>query len=110
MGKYAGGRTYPMSFKQTSLPLFVKEGTILPLAQPVEYVDRTTDFDLTCRVYGDAPASFVLYEDDGETLDYKKGAQNRVTLAWNKTDGGKVSREGKYSGERYHVSTWTPVP
>lgn len=107
--KYAGGTTVPVKFAAAQLPLFVKEGAILPLAKPVDHIDRDTVFDLTCRIYGDAPAPAVLCEDDGETLDYRKGLQNRVTLAWDKATGGKVSREGQFPGKRYTITAWTPV-
>ena len=69
------------------IPVFVKGGTLLPVAEPVEYVAPTTEFALTVRVYGANPQPFVLYEDDGVTLDFEKGVQNRVTLSWNGSVG-----------------------
>ena len=31
-------------------------------------------FDLEIRYYGSKPGSYRLYDDDGETFDYEKGA------------------------------------
>ncbi len=78
--KYAGGRNIDIEKPVEQIPVFVKSGTLLPLAEPVEYVAPTTEFALTVRVYGAKPKPFVLYEDDGVTFDFEKGVQNRVTL------------------------------
>ncbi len=79
------------------------------MAEPIEYVAPTTEFALTVRVYGANPQPFVLYEDDGVTLDFEKGVQNRVTLSWNGS-AGTVSKSGNYTGaSRYKIVGWTRV-
>lgn len=51
-----------------NIPVFVKEGTLLPLAEPVPYVKKGTRFDITLRAFGDCTHSVCrLIEDDGIT-------------------------------------------
>ena len=86
------------------IPLFVKGGTLLPLAEPVEYIKPDTCFDITVSEVGDNPADFTLYEDDGVTMDYAHGGQNQVMLHG---DSQSVSRSGNYHGPaRYKITAW----
>ena len=107
--KYVGGRSYDVGMDADQAPLFVKEGTILPLAEPVPYVTSQTVLDVTCRVYGTSPAACRLFEDDTYNLDYEKGGYNWVDLKW---DGqkGAVERTGSYQGRLYVVSKWEQEP
>lgn len=69
--KYVGG-THRIA--TDDIPLFVKEGTLLPLAKPVPYVKPDTVFEITLRAYGDCSGSCVrLVEDDGVSnhTDYR---------------------------------------
>ncbi|MBS1527990.1 MAG: DUF5110 domain-containing protein, partial [Bacteroidetes bacterium] len=106
--KYAGGKAYTIKTGLTQLPIFIKEGTILPLANPVEHVGQDTQFELTCFVYGSAPAQATLFEDDGTTFNYEKGSYNLVTLSWQKNKGS-VKRSGHFKGARYAVKKWQVI-
>lgn len=106
--KYQGGKTYTISPTLTQLPLFIKEGTILPLAKPVEYIMPNTQFELTCYVYGSKAAAANLFEDDGVTFNYKEGHYNTVTLTWNKNKG-TVTRKGQFKAERYIIKKWVVI-
>ncbi|MDO3627644.1 TIM-barrel domain-containing protein [Mucilaginibacter sp. BT774] len=103
--KYQGGKQYSIKPALNQLPLFIKEGTILPLAKPVEHVTAGEVFEITCYVYGQGPASATLFEDDGNTFNYDAGAFNTVQLNW---DGrkGKVVRSGKFKHYNYLVKSW----
>jgi alpha-D-xyloside xylohydrolase len=106
---FEGGRIIEVTKPFDQVPVFVKDNSLLPLAAPLQHVTKDSVFDLTVRVYGSAPAPFVLFEDDGETNDYLAGKQSRVTLSWGK-DGGHVARAGGYTGSpRFKVSKWVPV-
>jgi alpha-D-xyloside xylohydrolase len=108
--KIAGGRKVEVTKPLDQIPVFVKANTLLPLAAPVERFTPHTRYDITVYVYGDHPARFALYEDDGTSLDFERGAQNAVTLSWNGTDGS-VTRAGGYTGApRYRVAGWQAHP
>ncbi|MBN1396149.1 MAG: glycoside hydrolase family 31 protein [Pirellulales bacterium] len=104
--KHVGGRKIEVSKPVDQIPVFVKGGTLLPLAKPVEYVSLDTCFDIEVRVFGSAPKSFVLYEDDGTTFDFEKGRQNLWELSW---DGksGSVRKTSRFDGPtRYKIVGW----
>lgn len=103
--KLSGGRRIEVEKDLDSLPLYVKSNTILPLAEPMAHVAKGSVFSLKVRMYGPNPAAFTLYEDDGETLDYERGAQNRVILQ----PDGTTRRDGNWKGERFRVATWERI-
>lgn len=78
--KYEGNREYEIATEFNQLPLYVRQGTILPLATPVPFVGEQTVFDLHCKVYGTPTASCQLFEDDGVSYNYENGKYNIVTL------------------------------
>lgn len=103
---YQGGQSYDIAAPMDRIPVFVKKGTLLPYAKPVQCVTEDTVFDITVRCYGDNCGDFTLYEDDGFTFDYKKGLYNLVQLKWNKDGKHQVDRKGNYSGSRYNILGW----
>lgn len=103
--RHPGGTSAEAHAQPGDVPLYVKENTLLPLAQPVQFVAADTVFDITVHVYGDAPEPFALFEDDGETFDYEDGAFNILTLRW-ENGAGTLERTGAYPGRRYVISGW----
>jgi len=104
--KITGGKTIEAANGVGQVPLFVKSGTLLPLAEPVEFVKADTCFDLTVNIVGDKTADFTLYEDDGTTTAYAKGEQNQIQLHV-EGDQHLVRRDGGYHGlERYKFTGW----
>ena len=105
-----GGRKMDVTKPVDQIPVYVKSGTLLPLAKPVECVKPGTCFDLTVRVYGSHPAALPLYEDDGVSYDYEKGMQNKIILSWSPEKGGQIEKSGNYPGpDRYKVEAWKPL-
>jgi alpha-D-xyloside xylohydrolase len=85
------------------IPLFVKSGTILPLARPTLHTDDPQSWKLTALVYGDGRQAATLYEDDGASPP----SLNTVTLSWDAgKKAGTVSRAGGPGGGAYEVVTW----
>ena len=71
---YQGGRTINYQCPIDRMPVFVKAGSIIPMAPPMDYSDQKPVDPLTLDVYAGKAAEFRLYEDDGISLDYRKGA------------------------------------
>ena len=104
--KIAGGRTLEVTQSQERIPIFVRDNSLLPLARPVEYVKNDTCFELAIDAFGDHPDSFTLFEDDGISLDFEQGKQNRIELIW-KNGHGESKKSGMYRGpDRYRIVAW----
>lgn len=80
--RYEGGGEHEVTIAMDEMPLFVKGGTILPLAKPLQYVADDSVFDIVCHVYGDASeATSTLFEDDGVSYDFEsKNSYNWLLL------------------------------
>ena len=103
--KYEGGREYEITVGFDEMPLFVKDGTILPLADPVQYITESTVFNIVCHVYGNTKKNVTLFEDDGVSYNYRKGEYNLLSL-WIEKGKGRVKRSGNYKVKRYHIKDW----
>lgn len=102
--KVHGGKTIEATNGVEQIPLFIKSGSLLPLAEPVERIQPDTCFDVRVNIVGNKPADFTLYEDDGVTVAYTKGEQNQIHLDGN---NHSVMRQGNYHGpERYKITGW----
>lgn len=70
---YEGEKFVTMYRGVESIPVLAKEGAIIPLSQN----DRTNDIsnpkDMKIRIFN-GTNEFELYEDDGETMNFKDGA------------------------------------
>jgi alpha-D-xyloside xylohydrolase len=106
---YEGGQTYTFSPGIESIPVFVKDNTLLPLAKPLPFISDDAVYEITVRAYGEAPQDFFLYEDDGSSFDYRKGCCNRVRLSWNPEGYGEVKREGGFQGEKLRIIGWERI-
>lgn len=60
--------------------IFIRDGYILPVAEGGEYVDAVNTDALKLYACGDAPAAYVLYEDDGNTKEYDMANCRMLTL------------------------------
>ena len=78
----AGGRTLHVQAPLGTIPAYVRAGTILPLGPILQSTSLGAEDPLEVRVYPGADASFALYEDDGDTYAYEKGAASRIPMHW----------------------------
>lgn len=73
--------SYPVTL--STIPLFVKRGSIIPETTVQQYIGEKKNaavwFDIFPAAEGRS-ASFTLYEDDGETNDYKKDIFGQTEL------------------------------
>jgi len=81
--RIAGGREINRPVDLETIPLFVAAGTILPLGPVKQHTNEKTDKPLSISIYPGADGSFLLYEDDGCSFNYRKGEWMGVRLDWN---------------------------
>ena len=80
-----GGRTITAIAPLNRIPLYVKEGSILPMAEVVNFIAEQPENLIQVHIYGDKPASYVLYEDDGNSYEYENGAYVKTELCFDGT-------------------------
>lgn len=75
-GKFAGdGEVITVTPGLDKIPVYVKDGGIIPMMPPRLHAPKAGEkVDLEIRYYGEKPGKYELYDDDGETFDYEKGA------------------------------------
>jgi alpha-glucosidase/alpha-D-xyloside xylohydrolase len=77
-----GGREINRSVDLETMPLYVRAGSILPLGPVKQFVDEKVDGPLSISIYPGANASFLLYEDDGRSFNYRKGDWMGIVMIW----------------------------
>lgn len=95
-----GGQSVDTAAPYDQIPLYVRAGSIIPFGPDEQYIGEKPAETLTLYVYAGADGKFTLYEDDGLTFDYEKGAFAQIPFAWN--DAAKTlsigKREGSFDG------------
>jgi alpha-glucosidase len=99
------------------LPVFVRAGSILPIAPLVQNTNEIPQGPLTLRVYVGNQCAGELYQDDGKTYAYQHGIYLRMKFSCENTAEGmrlKISpHEGTYPAWwkeiRAEIYGWTPT-
>lgn len=106
-GEFAGdGQVITVSPGLDKIPVYVKDGGIIPMMSPLLHAPKATDkVDLEIRYYGEKPGRYMLYDDDGETFDYEKGAYSwrEIKVENNK---GTISAAIKGKPNTINKVTW----
>ncbi len=100
-GKFIqGGRRITVEAPYERMPLFVREGSIIPVGGAAEWTEDLPADHITFLVYAGKDADFTFYEDDGLTYAYEKGQYGSFTLHWD--DAARIltleQREGSFPG------------
>lgn len=100
-----------------TLPVYVRAGTVLPMAPLTQSTEETPQGSLTLRVYVGAPCGGSLYQDDGKSFDFRKGAFLRMRFMCREdADGSLTVEAAKPEGSfrpwwreiRVEAYGWTP--
>ena len=98
--KYTGGRYVTVDAPIDQMPIFVKAGCILPVAEGLTYASQKPEGAVKLMVYPGADAEFTLYEDEGNNYNFEKGAYATTKLIWNEKDRKLTveERQGSFDG------------
>ncbi len=77
-----GPITLSIKAELDEIPVYVREGSILPLGPIIQHTGGKAEIPLDIHVYPGKDANFLLYEDDGETYAYRKGQYGETLLQW----------------------------
>jgi len=87
-GKYIdGGQKISVDAPYERMPLFVKEGSIVPFGPEIQYTGEKQADEITLYVYTGKDAEFTLYEDEGVNYNYEKGAYNTIQFKYAEQTG-----------------------
>jgi alpha-D-xyloside xylohydrolase len=97
---FKGGQTIKADAPLSRMPLFVKAGSIVPTTVVQQYVGEQPDAPLTVVVYTGADGKFELYEDDGLSNGYARGAWSRIPMSFDNASGRLTigARSGSFKG------------
>jgi alpha-D-xyloside xylohydrolase len=79
------------------IPVFVRAGSIVPYGPGMQYVAEKSSDPITLYVYAGEDGDFTLYEDQGTTFDYEKGAFSEIPIHW--SDSTRTLAIGERSGD-----------
>lgn len=100
-GKYVeGGKNKVVNADYERIPLFVKEGTILPVGPEIQYTSEKPADPVTLFVYTGKDCNFNLYEDEGTNYNYEKGSFCKIKLSYSENMKALTigERQGDFQG------------
>jgi alpha-glucosidase/alpha-D-xyloside xylohydrolase len=80
-----GGRELERKVDLGGTPLYVRAGAVVPMGPPRQYTSEAVAGPLTMMVFPGAGGVSSLYEDDGETFDFRNGEFMRIEMEWEDT-------------------------
>jgi alpha-D-xyloside xylohydrolase len=109
-----GGQMIDAPAPLSSVPIFIRAGSIIPMGPDVEYSTEKPADPIELRVYPGADGDFTLYEDENDNYDYEKGIHSTIAMHWD--DGGRIlriaARDGSFPGmlasRTFHVVVARP--
>ena len=96
---YEGGRTVELPVDLGSIPLFVRSGSIIPMAEDrLDNLKTQQAEHLRILCAADRDGRFELYEDDGISMDYEKGGflKTSITMTAGERTVLDFHQEGHY--------------
>ncbi len=80
-GDFVGqGEVITVEYSLDKIPLFVKDGGIIPMIPRIRQTKEWKDLPLEVRIYGKSDGEFTVYDDDGITYDFENGAYTMKKL------------------------------
>ncbi|NLE35694.1 MAG: DUF5110 domain-containing protein, partial [Bacteroidales bacterium] len=97
---FAGGAEVNAEAPYGYMPVFIREGSVIPFGPEIQHTSEKAADPLTMWVYAGADGSFTLYEDEGNNYNYENGAYSLINFTWSDNDHALIigAREGSYQG------------
>jgi alpha-glucosidase (family GH31 glycosyl hydrolase) len=65
-----------------TIPVYARAGAIVPFGPVKQYTDQPVDAPVQITIYPGGDGLFRLYDDDGATYNFRRGAFTRIRCAW----------------------------
>ncbi len=97
---YEGGEVTEADAPYDYMPVFVREGSVIPFGPEIQYTSEKPADPLTLYVYAGSDGSFVLYEDEGDNYNYESGAYTLIPFTYSEADNTLTAgaRTGEFAG------------
>ena len=109
---FKGGQVVEADAPIDRLPLFVRQGSIVPMGPVVQHTAEQAGQELRIVVYPGRDAAFTLYEDEGDNYDYEQGRYATIPMTWDDrkqtlTLGGRTGEfAGMQESRTFRVVLW----
>lgn len=80
MREYEGGQTITIPVTLGSIPMFLRGSGVYVTSEDVKHILADTMKQVDLLVSADTDTSFVMYDDDGHTEDYKNGVYAKTMI------------------------------
>jgi alpha-D-xyloside xylohydrolase len=108
---YDGGQTIRPEAPLNRMPVFVKEGSIIPAGPEIQYTNEKPADPVTLYVFTGRDASFEMYEDEGINYNYEQNKYATIPFTYTEANHTLVigDRKGSFEGmlaERKFEIVW----
>lgn len=98
---YEGGQIISSEAPIDRIPVFVREGAIIPLSDKIGFADKRDGVADRIRVYEGCDASFKIYYDEGDGYGFEKDEYGYLELKYSESSHRfLMSRTGNYPTEK----------
>jgi alpha-D-xyloside xylohydrolase len=77
-----GGQRLVVDAPYDRIPVYVREGSIIPFGPELQYSDEKPAELINLYVYTGRDAQFMLYEDEGTNYNYEKGKYATIDISY----------------------------
>ena len=95
-----GGQRLVVDAPYEQIPVFVREGAIIPFGPEMEWSDEKPAELINLYIYAGQDGTFQLYEDEGTNYNYEKGKYATIDITYD--DASKTvsfgARKGQFPG------------
>ncbi len=92
-----GGQNLVVDAPYEQIPVFVREGSIIPFGPEMQWSDEKPAEYINLYVYAGKNGSFLLYEDEGTNYNYEKGKYATIDITYD--DATRTVTFGKRNGQ-----------
>ena len=96
----AGGRTLQAEAPYADIPLYVRDGSIIPVGPAMQYTDEKPADPIRLLVYAGADGTFTLYEDESVNNNCERGKFAEIPIRYDDAAGTLTigERTGEFDG------------
>ncbi|MEO6914876.1 MAG: DUF5110 domain-containing protein, partial [Chitinophagaceae bacterium] len=80
--KQEGGKMINREVNLETMPIYVREGAIIPFDPIRQYTAEEITEPTTIKIFTGANGAYTWYEDDGSSLEYLKGKSTQTKFTW----------------------------